>query len=97
MAFNRLIEKNLPNDGGRTSNGPRLVVIVPDQDLDVVSFSRTIHVLASPGVTDVLLMTVVHNFDSEMASRRRLATIGTLVRDFGYEVEAIAYWGRSWV
>ena len=44
-------EKYLPNDGGRRNAGSRLLVVVPDQDLDVVSFSRAVRKLANPNVS----------------------------------------------
>jgi hypothetical protein len=89
-------QKHLPNDGGHLNTGRRLVVVVPDQDLDAVSFSRAIRSLAVPGFLDVLLVTIVHNEENELASRRRLATMATLVRDFDYEVETQVVWSRSW-
>jgi len=90
-------EKQLPNDGGHRNSGRRLVVLVPDQDLDAINFCRAIRSLAVPGFLDVYLVTVVHNEESELASRRRLATMATLVRDFDYQVETQVVWNRSWI
>jgi len=89
--------KYLPNEGGRHNGGRRMVVLVPDQDLDAVNFGRAIHSLAVSRFMDVLLVTAVHNRESELASRRRLATIRALVRDFDYEVETQVVWNRSWI
>jgi hypothetical protein len=90
-------EKLIPNDGGRRNAGTRLLVVVPDQDLDVVAFSRSVRSLANPNVSDILLLTIVHSEDSEMDSRRRLATIAALLRDFEYDVEGLVKWSRSWI
>jgi hypothetical protein len=90
-------QKFLPNDGGRTSTARRLVVVVPNQDLDAVSFSRAIRSLADSHLMDVLLVTVVHNEEDELAARRCLATVSTLMRDFVYDIEAHVVWSRSWI
>ena len=90
-------EKYLPNDGGRRNAGSRLLVVVPDQDLDVVDFSRAVRKLAKPNVSDILLVTIVHSEDDEMDSRRRLATMAALLRDFDYKIETLVQWSRSWI
>jgi hypothetical protein len=91
-----ITRKLLPNDGGRQS-AHRLVVLVPDQDVDAIRFSRAIRSIAVPETADVLLVTAVNSVESELASRRRLATIASQVRDFDFKVEVHIVWNRSWI
>jgi hypothetical protein len=88
--------KLLPNDGGRQS-AHRLVVLVPDQDVDAIRFSRAIRSAAVPEIADVLLVTAVNSVESELAARRRLATIASQVRDFDFKVEVRIAWNGSWI
>ncbi len=86
----------LPNDGGRLP-AHRLVVLVPDQDVDVVRFSRAIRSVLLPGTTHVMLVTAVDGVEAELAARRRLATISSQVSDFYLYVEVRIVWNRSWM
>ena len=88
--------KLLPNDGGRRS-AHRLVVLVPNQDVDVIRFSRAIRSVAVPEISDVLLVTAVKSVEAELASRRRLTTIASQVRDFDFKVEVRIVWNGSWI
>jgi len=88
MVMHWTSEKHLPNEGGRRNAGSRLLV---------VSISRAVRNLATPNVANILLITIVHSEDNEMDSRRRLATIAALLRDFDYEVESQVKWSRSWI
>ena len=74
----------------------RLVVIVPDQDIDQIRLSRAIRAIPCPNYVDVLLVTVVNDADQQLAVRRRLATIASIVRDYQYSVDYKVCPGRSW-
>ncbi len=89
-------KKLLPNDGGRLA-ARRLVVLVPDQDVDEVRFSRAIRSAMLPETTHILLVAAVSNVESELAARRRLATISSQVSDFYVYVEVRIVWNRSWI
>jgi hypothetical protein len=73
------------------------VVLVPDQDVDAIRFSRAIRSAAVPETADVLLVTAVNNVEAELASRRRLATIASQVRDTDFKVEVRIVWNGSWI
>jgi len=88
--------KLLPNDGGSRA-ARRLVVLVPDQDVDVIRFSRAIRGVMDPETTHVLLVTAVNSVEAELAARRRLATISSQVSDFYLYVEVRIVWNRSWI
>ncbi len=84
----------LPNDG---RHAQRLVVLVPDQDVDEVHFSRAIRGVMLPETTHVVLVTAVNSVESELAARRRLAIISSQVSDFYVYVEARIVWHRTWI
>ena len=86
----------LPNDGGR-QNPQRLVVLLPNRDVDEVKLAWAIRQQASPAKLDVLLVTIAHNVEDELAARRRLATIASLVNEYQYDVEFLLAWDRSWI
>ncbi len=88
--------KLLPNDGGSRA-AHRLVVLVPDQDVDEVSFSRAIRSILRSETTHVLLVTAVNSVESELAARRRLTTISSHVSDFDLYIEVRIVWNRSWI
>ena len=86
----------LPNDGGR-HNPERLVVLVPDPTVDAVKFSWAIRRLAGPANLDVLLVSIVHDVEDELAARRSLVTICSLVNEMTYSVDFQVAWDRSWI
>jgi hypothetical protein len=86
----------MQNDGGRQSP-QRLVVLVPDQNVDEIKFSWAIRRLAGPGNLDVLLVSIVSDIEGELAARRNLVTICSLVNEFRYNVDFRVIWDRSWI
>lgn len=86
----------MQNDGGR-QNPQRLVVLVPDQNVDEIKFSWAIRRLAGPGNLDVLLVSIVSDIEGELAARRNLVTICSLVNEFRYNVDFRVIWDRSWI
>jgi hypothetical protein len=79
------------------SDFDQVVVLLPDQDVDEVKISRAIRSLAVPEHADVTLMTLVNDPESELAAKRRLATISALVRDPWFKVSVQVVWSKSWV
>jgi hypothetical protein len=65
----------------------RLVVLVPDRDLDDVTLSREVWALASQGSHHVLFMTVIQDAERESRARRRLITLAAITRDDQTRVE----------
>jgi hypothetical protein len=65
----------------------RLVVLVPDRDLDDVMLSREAWSLASQGSHHILYMTVIQDPDHESQARRRLITLAAITRDDQTQVE----------
>jgi len=74
----------------------RLVVLIPNQDVEEVKLSRAIRAIPCPSYVNVLLVAVVQDEEQELASRRRMATIATYVRDSQYTVSFQACWQHSW-
>jgi len=66
----------------------RLVVLVPDRDLDDVTLSREAWSLASQGSHQILYLTVIQDPDRESRARRRLITLAAITRDAQTRVEA---------
>jgi len=75
----------------------RLVVLVPDQDLDDVTLSREVWSLASQGSHQILYMTVIQDPDRESRARRRLITLAAITRDAQTRVEAQVCFESSYI
>jgi hypothetical protein len=75
----------------------RLVVIIPNQNVNTVDFARTVRSLALSGYKNVLLVGLEGEPDLGLAGKRELTTISALVTDPHFKVESMVAWGRSWV
>ena len=75
----------------------RLIVLIPDQDVDEVKISRKILSQAFSRRLDIVLVTLVYNAENEYMARRRLATMMTLLRGPQLKVETKVSLGHSWV
>jgi len=75
----------------------RLVVLVPNQDIDVAPFSRRIWSLAFPDRLDILLITLPIDPDYLLTAERRLATIAAILRDPRLHIETKVFSSRSWL
>jgi len=75
----------------------RLIVLVPDQDVDEVKFSRSVRSLVPPDVRAFLLIALVNSSDTELAVRRRLATLAALMKGPLIKVDAQIFWDKSWI
>ena len=74
----------------------RLVVLVPNQDVDEVAFAHAIWELAFPPGLAVLLLGLCLNANHEPRARRRLVTIAALIREPRVPVEMQLDFGRNW-
>lgn len=75
----------------------RLVVLVPDHDLDDVTLSREVWSLASQGSHQILYMTVIQDPDRESRARRRLITLAAITRDNQTRVETQVCFEPSYI
>lgn len=74
----------------------RLLVLVPDQDVDTVAFAQKLWRLASPVQLAILLVTVVPNPDYLPAAQRRLLAIAAITRDRQVKVDTLVVHGKTW-
>lgn len=75
----------------------RLIVIIPNQDVDEVKISRKILSLAFSRRLDVFLVTLVNDSAYESMARRRLVTMMTLLNGSLVNVKVEVVLGKSWV
>jgi len=74
----------------------RLVVLVPNLDVDETAMARKIWDLAFPARLSVLLLGLCPNLNEESSIRRRLITIAALIREPRVPVEMQLDYGRNW-
>ena len=74
----------------------RLLVLIPDQDMDEAEFVRRIWTLASPRHLAVLYLGLTSDAPMEARARRRLATLAALTRDDWVMVQTHLAIGSSW-
>ena len=74
----------------------RLVVLVPNQDVDEVALAHAIWNVAFPPGLAVLLLGLCLNPNHEPRARRRLVTIAALIREPRVSVEMQLDFGRNW-
>jgi hypothetical protein len=74
----------------------RLVIVVPDEDVDEGRLSRYLWSQASPGKLSILLVTLVDEPGNEYAAQRRLAQVSGITQDIWIKVEKCVVFGHSW-
>jgi hypothetical protein len=74
----------------------RLVVLIPNLDVDETAIARKIWDLAFPARLSVLLLGLCPNLPEESNVRRRLITIAALIREPRISVEMQLGFGRNW-
>jgi hypothetical protein len=74
----------------------RLVILLPDEDVDEARLSRYIWSLASPGKLGILLVTLVSEPGEEFTALRRMTRIGGITQDIWINVKAKVIFGRAW-
>ncbi len=75
----------------------RLVVLVPELDLDETALARRIWSLAAPSKLAVLYLSLSRMTSEEMHARRRLATLAALTRDDGIQVSTALATEADWL
>jgi len=74
----------------------RLVVLVPDADLDEAALARRMWTLAAPSSLSVLFLGLVRSTPDEPGARRRLATLSALTRDDRVQVNTTLIVATDW-
>jgi hypothetical protein len=75
----------------------RLVILLPDEDVDEARLSRHLWMLASPGKLSILLITQVEKPGDEYTAMRRMIRIGGITQDIWIKVEARVIFGPAWI
>lgn len=75
----------------------RLVVLVPNVDVDEVELAHRVWSLASPRGLDVLFLSVIEETWEEPQARRRLATLAAVTRDKGTRIETHLEVSHNWL
>lgn len=75
----------------------RLVVLVPNFDVNEADMAREIWKLAFPPGLAVLFLGLCPSINEEPRVRRRLATVAALTRDVRVPVEVQLEFGRNWI
>lgn len=75
----------------------RLVVLIPDSNVNELSLARAVWLLASPNHLPVALVGICSRRDREPLARRRLATLAVLIRDSNVQVEVEIYSTPNWL
>lgn len=84
-------------EDGRLVSARRLIVLVPDWDVDEVEIARQVWELAVPLGLAVLFLGLCKDITEELSMHRRLATLASLTRDPRLSVETRLETGRHWV
>jgi hypothetical protein len=75
----------------------RLVVLVPDRDVDEVAFAHKIWTVLGRQRSSVLFVSLVTNGDYGPGAQRRLVTLAAVAQDVFYQIETRVIFGRSWI
>ncbi len=83
--------------GGPLPPARRLVVLVPDADVDEAALAARIWSLAAPRQLAVLFLGTARQAAEEFRARRRLALIAALTRDRTLRVDSLLAFGARWL
>lgn len=75
----------------------RLVVLVPNADVNEVELAHRIWSLASPRGLEVLFLSLIGEPHEEPQARRRLATLAAVTRDDWTQIETQLEFSRNWL
>jgi hypothetical protein len=75
----------------------RLIVLLPSRFVDEERISRYIYNESLKDYTDVILLTLVSNYEEEYSAKLRMTTISALIRSPQFKVESQIIWGKSWI
>jgi hypothetical protein len=74
----------------------RLVVLVPDRDVDETEFVRKLWAILGRRRAQVLLISMVTNRRYGPEAQRRLVTLAAVAQDACYQIETRVIFGQSW-
>ena len=74
----------------------RLVMLVPNVDMDEVQIARQVWEMASPAWLSVILLSMCAGASDELQLERKLITLAALIRDPHVVVETHIEYGRNW-
>jgi hypothetical protein len=77
--------------------GGRLIILVPDQDIDETGLARQVWDLAVPARLSVLFLCLCSQAEQEYGLRRKLAALAGLTRDDRISVGVQFEFGRDWL
>ena len=86
----------LPQDAALPA-ARRLIVLIPDQDIDEVELARRIWTLASPRGLAVVFLGLCRAAAEEPRMRRRLVTLAAVTRDKQVKVETRLEFDADWL
>jgi hypothetical protein len=92
VAMSLLLPEGIPPAPAR-----RLVVLVPDRDVDQAALARRIWNLAAPNKLSVLFLGLSTSSSEEPQARRQLATIAALTRDEWVKVSTALVVETDWL
>ncbi|MBI2757813.1 MAG: hypothetical protein HYX49_03960 [Chloroflexi bacterium] len=81
----------------RLVSAKRLIVLVPNWDVDEVEIARQVWKLAMPLGLAVLFLGLCTDITEELSMHRRLATLASLTRDPRLSVDTRLEIGRNWM
>jgi len=91
------IKPPLETSGIDFSDVRRLVVLIPDLEVDEATLSRKIYALAQDHKLDVLLVSLVDDPGNEFHALRRITSIAAIIRDAWVHVETQVVFGHNWL
>jgi len=78
------------------SNAKRLIVLVPDLDMDEIAFGRRIWDIARPARIDVTYLCVVRHWGDEIQATHTLAKLLSITKDPMIRTETLVKAETSW-
>ncbi|HJR79741.1 MAG TPA: hypothetical protein VJ821_06700 [Anaerolineales bacterium] len=75
----------------------RLIVLVPDRDLDYAAATRRVWALANDSDRDILFIGLYTDISQESSLRRQLVIMTAMIQDGNVEAEARIELGNNWV
>ncbi len=75
----------------------RLIVLVPDSDLDYAAATRRVWKLADDSGADILFISLYTDISRESSLRRQLVMMTAMIQDGNVEAEAKVEFGNNWV
>ena len=92
-----VISESTPSQSNDFADIRRLVILVPNADIDEVKIAREIWETAAPARLAVLFIGLCGDIVEEPHLRRKLAMLAALTRDDRISVETRLEFGRNWL